>query len=105
MCYKSDMPVPPMPIRIEKELLDLLSEGARRTPHKKQELIRLTLRRHLKEVIEAEATSPSQARITNIEPWPKGLLAKAYKEIAHEGWDKIEAAATQATRRRPSMDD
>ena len=99
------MPVTPMAIRMEKDLLNLLSEGARRTPHKKQELIRLTLRRHLKEVIEEEATTPLQVRVTNIEPWPKGLLAKAYKEIAHEGWDKIETAAVGATRRRPSMDD
>jgi hypothetical protein len=94
-----------MPIRMEKELLDLLSDGVRRTPHKKQELIRLTLRRHLKDVIEEEAMRPSQARVTNIKPWPEGLLAKAYKEIAHEGWDKIEAAAVRATRRRPAMDD
>ena len=74
------MPSTPMPIRIEKELRDLLKEGARRTPHKKQELIRLTLRKHLREVIEEEAVKPKAGRVTNIEPWPKGVLARIYKE-------------------------
>jgi hypothetical protein len=95
-----------MPIRLEKELTDLLTEGAKRTPHKKQELVRLTLRRHLKEVIEEEAVRSSKGRITNIEPWPKGALAKAYKRIEHEGWDKIEEAAVRAGQKYPpSMDD
>jgi hypothetical protein len=98
------MPVTPVPIRMERELVDLLKEGARRTPHKKQELIRITLRRHLREVIEEEAVEPVKGRITNIEPWPKGVLAKAYKETEHEGWDKVEAAATRA-QRRPNFDD
>jgi hypothetical protein len=94
-----------MPIRIEKDLLTLLAEGARRTPHKKQELIRITLRRHLREVIEQESTKPSRNRVTNIDPWPKGTLARAYKDIEHEGWDKVEEAAVRASRRPPSMDD
>jgi hypothetical protein len=42
----------PMPVRFEPELQQLLQEGARRTPHKKQELIRITLRRYLPRVIE-----------------------------------------------------
>ena len=45
----------PMPVRFEPELQELLREGARRTPHKKQELIRITLRRYLPKVIEQEA--------------------------------------------------
>lgn len=95
-----------MPIRIEKELMDLLSEGTRRTPHKKQELIRLTLRRHLREVIESEAVHKGKVPLTNIKPWPKGALSAAYKEIAAEGWDKVEAAAVRAGQRRPpSFDD
>jgi hypothetical protein len=98
------MPVTPMPIRMEKKLVDLLKEGARRTPHKKQELIRITLRRHLREVIEEEATKPPKGRITNIEPWPPGALAEAYKRTTHEGWDKVEAAAARA-QRKPSFDD
>ena len=98
------MPATPVPIRIEKDLLTLLAEGARRTPHKKQELIRITLRRHLRDVIEAEATKPSKNRVTNIDPWPKGTLARAYKRTAHEGWDKVEAAAVRA-QRKPSFDD
>lgn len=106
MCYKLHMPATPVPIRIEKELLDLLSEGARRTPHKKQELIRITLRRHLREVIEEESTKPLQPRITNIDPWPSKQLAAAYKEMAHEGWDKIEEAAARAGQKRPpSLED
>jgi hypothetical protein len=100
------MPVTPMPIRMEKELVDLLNEGARRTPHKKQELIRLTLRRHLRSVIEDEAVKPANGRITNIEPWAKGLLTKIHREIEHEGWDKVEKAAVRAGQKRPpSMDD
>lgn len=99
------MPVAPMPIRIEEELVSLLAEGARRTPHKKQELIRLTLRRHLREVIEQEATQPAETRVTNIDPWPKGALARAYKRTRQEGWDKVEAAAVRAGQRPPSMDD
>jgi hypothetical protein len=100
------MPVTPMPIRLEKELVDLLREGARRTPHKKQELIRITLRRHLREVIDAEAKPTITERITNIEPWPKGALKNAYKEIVHEGWDKIEAVAVRTAQKRPpSLED
>jgi hypothetical protein len=101
MCYKWNMPVAPMPIRIEKELMDLLNEGARRTPHKKQELVRLTLRRHLLEVIEEEATPAKNGRVTNIEPWPKGMLTKIYKELEREGWDKVEAAAVRAGQKYP----
>ena len=41
-----------MQFRMEQELLHLPTEGARRTP---QELVRLTLRRHLQKVIEDEA--------------------------------------------------
>jgi hypothetical protein len=100
------MPVTPMPIRIEKELMDLLREGVRRTPHRKQELVRLTLRRHLREVIEEEATKPAKGRVTNVEPWPSGVLAAAYKAIAPEGWDAIEAAAVRAGQQSPpSLDD
>jgi hypothetical protein len=91
---------------MEKELRDLLKEGARRTPHKKQELVRLTLRKHLREVIEEEAVKPKAGRVTNIEPWPKGVLARVYKEIEHEGWDKVEDAAVRAGQKRaPSMED
>jgi hypothetical protein len=104
MCYKWFMPVAPMPIRLEKELTDLLTEGAKRTPHKKQELVRLTLRRHLKDVIEEEAVEPKKGRITNIEPWPKGALTAAYKRTANEDWDKVELAAMRA-QRKPSFDD
>lgn len=94
-----------MPIRIEKELLDMLSEGSKRTPHKKQELIRLTLRRHLREVIEEEARHADPARVTAIEPWPKGALAAAYRRISREGWDAIETAAVRATQKSPSFED
>lgn len=84
--------------------MNLLTEGARRTPHKKQELIRLTLRRHLKEVIEEEAVRSPQERITRIEPWPKGALAAAYKKIAAEGWGKVEKAAV-ASQGKPGFED
>ena len=98
------MPVTPIPIRMEKELVDLLKEGARRTPHKKQELIRLTLRRHLRGVIEQEAVPQSPKRITTVDPWPKGAVAAAYRRLASEKWDKVEAAATRA-QGKPTFED
>ena len=100
------MPIAPMPIRLEKELVDLLQEGTRRTPHKKQELIRITLRRHLRDVIDVEAKPTAKERITNVQPWPKGALKSAYREIAGEGWDTVEAAGVRAGQKRPpSFDD
>jgi hypothetical protein len=84
-----------MPVRFEPELQQLLREGVRRTPHKKQELIRITLRRYLPKVIEQESEKPKRQRLTNIEPWPKRTLEKAYKQIGSE-WDVLEDAATQA---------
>jgi hypothetical protein len=94
----------PLPLRVEKELHDLLSEGSRRTPHKKQELIRLTLRRHLRAVIEHEASATQPKRITNIEPWRRGALAAAYRRLRQEGWDNIEEAATRG-QGKPSFED
>ncbi len=96
MCYIQIVPVTPIPIRMEKDLLDLLTEGARRTPHKKQELIRLTLRRHLRKVIDDEAVRAPRKRITTIEPWPKGALAAAYKKVAPEDWDIVEHTAVES---------
>ena len=84
----------PVSIRLDKKLQSLLSEGARRTPFNKRELLRRTLRLHLREVIEQEAVTP-QARITTIAPWPPGALAKAYKRVEKD-WKHIEAAATAA---------
>ncbi len=98
------MPVTPMPIRMEKDLLDLLAEGARRTPHKKQELIRLTLRRHLREVIDEEAVTAPLQRITTIAPWPKGALAAAYERVSSEGWDEVEGAAV-GSQGKPGWED
>jgi hypothetical protein len=83
-------------VRFESDLVTLLQEGVRRTPHRKQDLIRITLRRHLREVIEAEAQAQAPNRVTNVEPWPKGALAKAYRRRARENWDAIEDAATRA---------
>ena len=42
-------------------------------------------------------------RVTNIKPWPKRVVEKAYRRIGNE-WDKIEGLATRA-QGRPSMDD
>lgn len=98
------MTVSPTPIRMEKELMDLLSEGARKTPHKKQELIRITLRRHLREVIAEEAVKKPEKRLTTIEPWPKGALTAAYKRVAGENWDEIEDAAARS-QGKPGMED
>ncbi len=92
----------PLLIRLDKRLHALLAEGARRTPFNQRELLRRTLRLHLREVIEREATTP-EARITNIDPWPRGALTRAYRR-ADKAWDRIEAAAT-AAQGRPSWDD
>jgi len=56
----------------------------------------------LREVIEREAALP-ETRITNIDPWPRGSLAKAYRRV-DKTWDRLEAAAT-AAQGRPSWDD
>ena len=93
----------PMPVRLDADLQKALREGARRTPHKKQELIRLTLRRHLREVIDQEAIAKPSRRITNIEPWPRRIVEKAYQRMGKD-WDKIEDAATRA-QGRPDFND
>ncbi len=93
----------PMPIRLDKNLQKALREGARRTPHKKQDLIRITLRRHLLEVIEQEATAPSRPRVTNIKPWPRRVVEEAYRRMGRD-WDKIEEIAIRA-QGRPSFND
>jgi hypothetical protein len=92
----------PLSIRLDKNLQALLAEGARRTPFNKRELLRRTLRLHLREVIERESVT-TQSRITNINPWPAGTLAKAYKRTG-KAWDRVEAAAT-AAQGPPSSDD
>ena len=58
----------PFPVRFEKDLMRSLNEGVRRTPHKKQELIRITLRRYLPQVIEEEAVQKKPR-----EGWEKSL--------------------------------
>ena len=92
----------PISIRLDKQLRALLSEGARRTPYNQRELLRRTLRLHLREVIEREAVAPA-SRLTNISPWPRGVLARAYRRV-EKGWEQIEAAAT-AAQGQPSWDD
>lgn len=101
-CYSSAMKTRPLSIRLDKKLRSLRVEGARRTPSNQRELLRRTLRLHLREVIEQETLSP-EARITNIDPWPRGCLAKAYRR-ADQAWDRLEAAATVA-QGRPSWSD
>jgi len=93
----------PMPVRFEKALIATLEEGMRRTPHKKQELIRITLRRYLPRVIEEESVKKTTGRITNVEPWPKSVLKELYKKRDRE-WEKVEDAATKA-QGTPSFDD
>jgi hypothetical protein len=96
------MPTKPIPVRFEPELLSLLQEGVRRTPHKKQELIRITLRQHLASVIEAESSGPIE-RITNIKPWRESDLKKAYKRVRTE-WDQLDEIAT-AAQGKPAFED
>jgi hypothetical protein len=92
----------PLSIRLDKQLRSLLVEGARRTPYNQRELLRRTLRLHLRQVIENEATT-HQVRITNLAPWPHGALARAYKRVQRD-WERTEAAAT-AAQGKPSWDD
>lgn len=84
-----------MPVRLDQNVQKLLREGARRTPHKKQELIRLTLRLHLRDVIEQEAVVKSSPRVTNVEPWPRRVVEAAYRRMGAD-WDAIEETATRA---------
>lgn len=85
----------PVPVRLDKSLQQALREGARRTPHKKQDLIRLTLRRHLRDVIEQEAVAKPRQRLTNIEPWPRSVVEQAYRRMGSY-WDKLETVAARA---------
>ena len=101
-CYNCSVKTIPLSIRLDEELHSLLSEGARRTPLNRRELLRRTLRLHLREVIEQEAAS-STPHLTNISPWPPGALAKAYKRV-ERNWEGVEAAGTSA-QDRPSWDD
>ncbi|HZV35276.1 MAG TPA: hypothetical protein VFB72_11940, partial [Verrucomicrobiae bacterium] len=84
-----------MPLRLEKDLRTTLREGARRTPHTMQDLIRLTLGRHLRQVIEEEIVANPAQRVTNINPWPRSVVQKAYRAMGAE-WDRLEDAATKA---------
>ena len=86
----------PVPVRLDKQLQATLREGSRRTRFKKQDLIRLTLRRHLREVIESEAVRMQLTqRITNIEPWPSRVIEEAYERMGND-WNYIEEAAMLA---------
>ena len=84
----------PLSVRLDKELRSLLAEGARRTPYNQRELLRRTLRLHLRQVIEREATAV-KTPLTNVVPWRRGALAKAYKRV-ETNWERAEIAATAA---------
>jgi hypothetical protein len=92
-----------MLLRLDQDLQRTLREGASRTPYKKQELIRLTLRRHLRQVIQRETVVQRARRITNIEPWPRKTVDQAYRRIGKE-WDAIEDAALRA-QGKPAFND
>lgn len=96
------MKTTPVSIRLDKELQSLLSEGAQRTHFNRRELLRRTLRLHLREVIEREAAA-CLPRVIPIEPWPRGLLARAYKR-ADKAWEQVETIAT-AAQGPPSWED
>jgi hypothetical protein len=89
------MKTAPFPLRLDEDIHKALSEGTRRTPFPKQELIRLTLRRHLREVIEHESVRPTEAPLTSVVPWPEGKLAAAYRR-EEKNWKAIEELATRA---------
>ena len=85
----------PIPLRLEADIQDMLKEGSQRTPHKKQELIRITLRRYLRSVVEGEARVAPIPRLTSVEPWGKAALTRAYRK-PDRAWDRIEGVATRA---------
>jgi hypothetical protein len=93
----------PLSIRLDKQLRSLLAEGSRRTSLNQRELLRRTLRLHLRGVIEREAVT-AKARITNIAPWPRGALARAYKPSLDRDLERVETIATVA-QGQPSWDD
>lgn len=92
----------PLSIRLDKQLRLLLSEGAKRTRFNQRELLRRTLRLHLRDVIEREAQI-RKVRITNLAPWPRGALARAYQRV-EKAWEQVETAAT-AAQGRPAWND
>jgi len=91
-----------MSIRFDEDVRSLLREGVRRTPLTRQELVRRTVRLHLRSVIEQEASAPV-ARLTNINPWPRGVLTRAWKRTDKD-WEEVEAAA-MAARHPPRWND
>lgn len=99
----TDVKTHPVPLRLDPELAALLQEGARRTPYKQAALVRLTLRRHLRALIEAEALPPPSAPLTNVAPWPRGTLTRAYKVTARE--DRVLEDAGAAAQSAASLDD
>lgn len=101
--YTFGVKTQPVPLRLDRELTALLREGALRTPHKQAALVRLTLRRHLRSVIEAEALHTPSPPLTNVEPWSHGVLTRAYKVTACEDRN-LEAAGT-AAQSAPSLED
>lgn len=84
-----------IPLRLDLGLQEMLREGVRRTQHKEQDLIRITLRLHLKRVIEQEARVKSLPRITNVEPWPKRVVEAAYRRMGND-WDAMENAVVHS---------
>jgi hypothetical protein len=99
----TDVKTHPIPLRLDPQLTALLQEGVRRTPHKQAALVRLTLRRHLRSVIDAEALPPPSASLTNVAPWPEGTLSRAFQVTAAE--DRALEDAGAAAQSTPRLDD
>jgi hypothetical protein len=105
LCYIYFMALAPISLRLDKDIHSLLAEGGRRTPLKKQELIRRTLRNYLPRVIEQESSKP-RTRVTNVAPLPRGAMASAYRRLTRidKGWERVEEAAIKA-QGHPSWED
>jgi hypothetical protein len=93
----------PVTVRLDRDLQIALQEGAQRTTLNRGELIRLTLRRYLRNVIEQEIVTTPARRITNIEPWPRKVVEAAYRLMGKE-WDKVEGTVTHA-QGKPDLND
>jgi hypothetical protein len=90
----------PYPLRLSGELQRQIREAARSTHLEQSEVMRQSIRLGLPRLLkELSETSP----LTNVKPFPKGTLARAYRH-SDPAWDRVEAAATRA-QGAPSFDD
>jgi hypothetical protein len=99
--HSADVPATTLyPLRLSGELLRQIREAARGTHLEQSEVVRQSIRLGLPRLLkELSESSP----LTNVKPFPKGALARAYRH-SDPGWNRVEAAATRA-QSAPRFDD